>query len=76
MAKTKTTQKSSLTSWNDVDQQLRVIAIENAAIKKAEGKMNEEVLAIQKGFEEGTREARPDRCRREADRALLHRAAR
>lgn len=58
MAKTKTTQKSSLTSWADVDESLRVISLENAAVKKAEAKMNEEVLAVQKRFEEETRAGR------------------
>ena len=58
MGNTKTTQKSSLTSWADVDESLRVIALENAAVKKAEARMNEEVLAIQKRHEEETRGAR------------------
>lgn len=58
MAKTKTAQKSSLMSWAEVDESLRMIALENAAVKKAEARMNEEVLAIQKRFDEETRAGR------------------
>lgn len=58
MAKTKTTTKSSLKSWQDVDEQLRTIAIHKTAIDKSEAEMNRKVLEIQKQHEEQTREAR------------------
>jgi phage host-nuclease inhibitor protein Gam len=58
MAKQKTATKSNLTSFTDVDNNLRLIALNQSFTKKKEAEMNKQMLEIQKRFEEDTREAR------------------
>lgn len=58
MTKQKTATKSNLTSFTDVDNNLRLIAMNQSFTKKKEAEMNKQMLAIQKRFEEDTREAR------------------
>jgi phage host-nuclease inhibitor protein Gam len=58
MGKSKTTNRSSLSSWQEVDEKLRVIAINKAFIARKEAEMNKRILEIQKKHEEETRESR------------------
>lgn len=58
MAKQKTASKTTLTSFTDVDNNLRLIALNQSFTKKKEAAMNKQMLEIQKRFEEDTREAR------------------
>ena len=58
MTKQKTATKSNLTSFTDVDNNLRLIALNQSFTKKKEAEMNKQMLDIQKRFEEDTREAR------------------
>lgn len=58
MAKTKTTQRSTLTTWQDVDNSLREIAEASTTVKKSEAEMNRLTLEIQNRFEQETRETR------------------
>lgn len=58
MAKSKTTNKTSLKDWAEVDEQLRVIGIKDAFIAKKEAEMNTAILKVQKQFEAETVDAR------------------
>ncbi|MDI6804636.1 MAG: host-nuclease inhibitor Gam family protein [Bacteroidota bacterium] len=58
MPKTKTIQKTTLTSFQDVDQNLRFIGLEKSFVSKREAQMNKLILDIQGKYEEETREAR------------------
>lgn len=58
MAKSKTTNKSSLGAWADVDDRLRVIAINKAFVGNKEAAMNKKLLEIQQAHEEATLAAR------------------
>lgn len=58
MPKTKTIQKTTLTSFQDVDQNLKLIGLDKAFTNKREAELNKRVLEIQNKYEEETREAR------------------
>lgn len=58
MPKTKTIQKTTLTSFQDVDQNLKLIALDKVYINKREAEMNKRVIEMQNKYEEETREAR------------------
>jgi phage host-nuclease inhibitor protein Gam len=58
MAKKKTAQKSSLNSWQEVDECLRSIAEANTTVEKREADMNKRILVIQQSFEQETRDVR------------------
>jgi phage host-nuclease inhibitor protein Gam len=70
MAK-KTTSKTSLKNWSDVDEQLRIIAVKDAFIAKKEAEMNAAILKVQKQFEQETADARASKVAAEKEIELF-----
>lgn len=58
MPKTKTIQKSSLTSFKDVDNSLKLIGLNKSFVSKREAELNKKVIDLQARYDEETREAR------------------